>query len=371
MKKLFLWSALMAVMLGGAITIAAQEDMPPEGFRRGGGQGRPNFQMPEFADLDKNKDKKLSRNEMPQMLPPQAFDFLDENRDGSIDEEEWNRARRRFGGGGGGCPRLGERFTQFMDENRDGKVSQDEFARISEVFDTLDKDQSGDLEQEELNQFFQALGGGQGRGNRADGPGGDRSRGDRAGGDRPGGGEGRRNFQMPEFADLDKNKDKKISKDEIPETFPPQMIDRLDQNKDGAIDEEEWNRSRGRGAGTGERFIQFMDANKDTKVSREEFARVGEVFSALDKDQSKELSSEELNQFFPAMAEVQARATGGVAVNNLFAKFDKDKDGKITAEEMGNERTFKALDLNNDGSIDREEADKALRQLAERSKQKQ
>lgn len=355
-------------MLGGALMAAAQEDMPPQPIGARGGQGRPNFQMPEFADLDKNKDKKISKDEFPQNFPSQFFDRLDENKDGFIDEQEWSRSRQRFAGGGRG---MGDRFTQFMDANKDGKVSDSEFAKISEVFDALDKDTSGDLSQDELNQFFQALGGGQGRGTRPDGPGGggNRTRGDRPGGDRQGGDQGRRNFQMPNFADLDKNSDKKLSRDEMPEMLSTQFFDRNDQNKDGFIDEQEWTQSRQRAGGnTGERFIQFMDANKDAKVSREEFARVNETFGAMDKDKSGDLSSEELNQFFQSMAEVQARATGGVAVNNLFTKFDKDKDGKITAEEMGNERTFKALDLNSDGLVDREEADRALRQLAEKSK---
>ena len=49
-------------------------------------------------------------------------------------------------------------------------------------------------------------------------------------GGQPGGGM-RMQFQMPSFADLDKNKDKKISKDEFPSQFPPQMFDRMDTNQ--------------------------------------------------------------------------------------------------------------------------------------------
>ena len=70
------------------------------------------------------------------------------------------------------------------------------------------------------------------------------------------------------------------------------------------------------------------------------------------------------------MNEVQTQATGGVDAGNLFTKYDKNKDGKLTADEMTEERTFKALDLNKDGSVTREEADQALKQMAERSKQK-
>jgi Ca2+-binding EF-hand superfamily protein len=180
-------------------------------------------------------------------------------------------------------------------------------------------------------------------------------------------------MQMPNFADLDKNKDKKLSKDEVP---MPQMMDRLDENKDGFIDEEEWNRMRARmggGGGGGPRLSEilgkFMDANQDTKVSREEFARINQVFDALDKDHNGELTSEELNRFFEAVRETQNQATGGVDVQVLFDKNDKNKDGTITADEMSG-REFKALDLNSDGSVTKKEAEEGLKRLEQASRQK-
>lgn len=198
-----------------------------------------------------------------------------------------------------------------------------------------------------------------------------------------GGGGQRMQFQMPTFADLDKNKDKKISKDEFPSQIPPQMFDRMDTNHDGSIDEEEWKTmtaqftggGRG-GAGermmvagprTGESLTKLLDANADGKVSREEFAKVVSLFDVLDKDHNGELSQDELNGFFRAVNEAQAQATGGVEVNNLFEKYDKNKDGKITAEEFGNERLFKSLDLNKDGEVTRAEADTALKQIKKAS----
>jgi Ca2+-binding EF-hand superfamily protein len=184
-------------------------------------------------------------------------------------------------------------------------------------------------------------------------------------------------MQMPSFAELDKNKDKKLSRDELGQ-MPPQFFDRMDENKDGFIDEEEFNRSRqrmggpgGGGRNPGERFSRMMDVDKDNKVTREEFARILQVFDALDKDRSGDLNQEEMGRIFQAMEEVQNQATGGVEVANLFEKFDKDKDGKITPEEMTSEKSFKALDLNKDNIVTREEADQALRKLQEASKQKQ
>ncbi len=179
-------------------------------------------------------------------------------------------------------------------------------------------------------------------------------------------------MQLPSFADLDKNKDKKISREEWPSQMA-QAFDRFDTNHDGFIDEEEWNAMRARfgGAGggmgggprTGESLAKLLDANADGKVSREEFAKILSLFDVLDKDHNGELSQEELNGFFRAVQDAQAQATGGVEVNNLFEKYDKNKDGKITAEELGNERIFKSLDLNKDGVVTREEADTALKQI--------
>jgi Ca2+-binding EF-hand superfamily protein len=181
--------------------------------------------------------------------------------------------------------------------------------------------------------------------------------------------------QMPQFADLDKNKDKKISRDEW--QGPAQFFDRLDANHDGFIDEAEWSAMRqryggGGGPRLGESMAKFLDANKDGKVSRDEFAKMLTLFDLLDTNHDGELTQEEMNGFFrafnTAQTEAQNQATGGVDVNNLFANSDKNKDGKLTADEVANDRLFKVLDLNKDGIVTRDEAETALKQLAERAK---
>jgi Ca2+-binding EF-hand superfamily protein len=196
----------------------------------------------------------------------------------------------------------------------------------------------------------------------------------------PGGGQ-RMQMQMPAFSDLDKNKDKKISKDEA----PPQMgqfFDRLDENKDGFIDETEWNamgRFRGGPGGGGPRISEsltkFMDANTDGKVSHDEFAVIVRVFEYLDKDKNGELTQEEMGQFMQAVnqaaTEVQNKATGGVDVNQLFTNHDKNKDGKLTPDEVSSEKIFKALDLNKDATVTKEEATESLKKQAERSQKSQ
>ena len=117
-------------------------------------------------------------------------------------------------------------------------------------------------------------------------------------------------------------------------------------------------------------MVKYLDANHDGKVSREEFARVAQLFDAVDKNHDGALNAEELGGFYAAAGQAPTQATGGVDVDSLFTKYDKNKDGKIGPDELDNERLFKALDLNHDGVITRDEADQALRDMAARSKQK-
>jgi len=189
-----------------------------------------------------------------------------------------------------------------------------------------------------------------------------------------GGGQGMR-FQIPSFQELDKNKDHKISRDEWPSNLPPQLFDRIDENHDGVIDEDEYNRWRSRaGAGGGARFseglMKFLDVNHDGKITREEFARITQLFDLLDQDHNGVLTQEELGRFFQVVNEAQTRATGGIDVDALFQKYDKNKDGKLTPDELTNPQLFKALDLNKDGVITRDEAEQAIKQMQKASQEK-
>ena len=85
MNKIIQTMFAMVVLCGCAAVVAAQ-DAPPSPTQGGFGGGRQmQMQMPSFADLDKNKDKKLSKSEVPEMML-NFFDRLDENKDGFIDE---------------------------------------------------------------------------------------------------------------------------------------------------------------------------------------------------------------------------------------------------------------------------------------------
>jgi Ca2+-binding EF-hand superfamily protein len=336
--------------------MVAAQDAPPPPVAIGGGfrQGPP--QMPNFADLDKDKDKKLSKKEFTSTMPEQAFDFIDTNKDGFVDETEWNTAMSRFRGGAGGGPRTGENLLKLLDANTDNNVSSEEFAHIESLFDNLDQDKSGDLTADEMNRFNFAVM--QRLNPQMQTP---------QGNPQGGGGQRFQQMQPPQFADWDKNKDGKIVRSELPEQMA-QNFDRIDENKDGAIDEAEFKKVMNRPR-PGELMAKFMDTNADGKVSRAEFAQIKGLFAKLDKDKNGSLVTEELNQFNQAASEAATEAanksTGGVAVDQLFANLDKNKDGKITPDELTSERTFKTLDLNKDGEVTKEEATEALRKQAE------
>jgi Ca2+-binding EF-hand superfamily protein len=365
MKKFFAGIITSAVIFGCAVSALAQDFPPPPPPMPGGGFGggrQMQMQMPSFSELDKNKDKKLSKDEVPPQMA-NFFDRLDESKDGFIDETEWNNTMSRFRGGpggGGGGPRMGESLLKLLDTNTDSSVSSEEFAHIETVFDTLDQDKSGSLSMDELNRFFPAIN--------------QRNSGQQnPQGGQQGGGNPQRFQGPPPFADLDKNKDGKLARNEMPEMMA-QGFERFDENKDGFVDETEWKKFTQRPR-LGDTLAKFMDTNADAQVSRAEFAQIKVLFAHLDKDKNSALATDELNQFNQAAnaaaSEVANKATGGVDVSQLFTNLDKNKDGKLTPDEVTSERTFKALDLNKDGEVTKEEATESLKKQAERRQQSQ
>ena len=51
--------------------------------------------------MDKNKDGKLSKDEVPEFLRERFFERADTNKDGVIDEKELQKASENAGGAGG------------------------------------------------------------------------------------------------------------------------------------------------------------------------------------------------------------------------------------------------------------------------------
>ncbi len=126
-------------------------------------------------------------------------------------------------GGPGGFGRLNP-ILQALDTDGDGELSAEEIKNASKSLLKLDKNGDGKLSADELRPAGFGGPGGFGR------PGG--------GGFGFGGRGGDPKAMIERFMSFDKNKDGKLSKDELPE-FLQQQFDRADTNKDGFLDEAE------------------------------------------------------------------------------------------------------------------------------------
>jgi collagen type III alpha len=122
---------------------------------------------------------------------------------------------------------------------------------------------------------------------------------------------------------FDQNNDGKITKDELPERMHA-MIERLDTNKDGAID------------------------NKELAAVKDRFAQGG--------GQQPQGQQGQRPQFNPA------------DMIKRIKESDKNNDGKITKDELPEQmqRMFPRIDTNQDGAIDREELAVMEKRMAER-----
>ncbi len=215
---------------------AISRGMPVEGPRPdgppGGPQG-PGAPSPLFAALDTNHDGKISGDEL--YSATASLKKLDRDGNGTITLQEASAGSREGEPGKrpGGAPATGAaggmnaeamiaRLKQ-ADTNGDGKLSKDEAPeRMRENFDRIDQNGDGFIDEKEMKQVAQLL-------SRAGGPG----KGP-AGAGAPGGG----GILAGMMKQADKNGDGKLSKDEAPERMRDNF-DRIDQNGDGFIDDQE------------------------------------------------------------------------------------------------------------------------------------
>ena len=303
LNKLTPMKTKLIILIGCALAIAplGAEDKPapnpaakgkgPGGPGAPGGKGDGSF----FREMDKDGDKAISKEEAGERW--ERLGKLDKDGDGKVTAQEMMAARPQGGPEGKGAPQGGpgkggpEMFAN-ADKNKDGKLSKDEVpAEMWERLSKLDKDSDGAVSKEEM-AAMRGKGGPDGKG-------------------APQGGPGKGGPEM--FARADKNKDGKLSKDEVPAEMW-ERLSKLDKDSDGAVSKEEMAAMRGKGGpgagpggpggkggpegGPGAMFSRF-DEDKDGKLSKSEVpAEMWEKLSKADDDADGFVSKAELEKVY-------------------------------------------------------------------------
>jgi Ca2+-binding EF-hand superfamily protein len=159
-------------------------------------------------------------------------------------------------------------------------------------------------------------------------------------------------WDIDEFLKMhDKDKDGKLSRDELPERFRHNFA-RIDTNKDGKLSRDEllkgaaYLHSRRRPSDVVFHLVEMSDCDD---CCAEELQRIYTFLRKLDADKDGKIHADELKSAREAL--VQGR------VDRIIKELDTDKDGKISrAEARGQlKKYFDDLDSNKDGFIDRDE----------------
>jgi Ca2+-binding EF-hand superfamily protein len=305
--------------------------------------------------------------------PSELFKKLDTNGDGSLTASEVPKEHQK----------LFERLLRIGDANKDGKLSREEF---DAVIGKTEKPVTDIGQTPGVN---------------------------------PGTGKGKAKADPKQlFARLDKNKDGKLTSDEV-ESRPriKALFDR--QGKESmTVDElttalqnpgskpnkkklaKKASKQAAKQAAAGKtpastpmaendkaadatglpEFASLLDTNHDGRLSREELSKAAEMFDRLDVNHDGVLDAKELTKL-PAATSTKAATTtatpvseaaskdskhgkkhgkgagAGANLTKLFQKADKDGDGKLTMEEAprGVKKHFAKIDTNSDGFVDKSE----------------
>jgi Ca2+-binding EF-hand superfamily protein len=205
-----------------------------------------------------------------------------------------------------------EQLLKLWDKNKNGYVEKDEVPQaVQKVFDQLDKNGDGKLDQTELGRLLDLL--------------------------------------KKRRRDQDANQAKARAKSPASATDTDREVNallrRLDANQDGKISKEE-----AAGRPLAKRF-DALDRNKDGYLDRSELTTWVQRAAKAGKGQ--------------ANADIAAR-------NNSFDfdSLDRDADGRLTLEELRGTRwaeLFEKIDANKDGQIERKEFEIYLRRIAAES----
>jgi Ca2+-binding EF-hand superfamily protein len=189
---------------------------------------------------DKNKDGYVDRDELPKQAQP-LFDRVDQNKDGRLDQKELGQlleilkkrrleeeARQAKGNKGAGSEleREVNALLQRLDTNKDGKISRSEAEGrpLAKAFDALDTNKDGYLDRQELVKWVQRV----------------RSAAINNGPKARPAAENVGKSTAYDFDALDKDADGRLTLQELQGTTWADLFEKIDTNKDGTIDNKEF-----------------------------------------------------------------------------------------------------------------------------------
>ena len=281
-KRTLMIAAGVLLAAGGVAAVSAQGQ---RGWRGGDGMGMEEFDGPgggrghgffRRGELTEAESAARAR---------ERFARLDKNSDGVIDASEieaaltdrMGKVREHMG------MQPGERILRRFDENRDGKVTRDEFNNtVRKIFAEFDLNNDGKITDDDLPPMMRGRGvlSDAGAGALPGGPG------------RHAGGRGGMLLGLLRGADA--NRDGVITLDEVM-AQAGKMFAQLDRNKDNVVDKADFDSLRQEMVDYRvKRFVHHFGADKDGKVTREQFEKVAkERFAMGDLDNDGKISRDE------------------------------------------------------------------------------
>jgi Ca2+-binding EF-hand superfamily protein len=143
------------------------------------------------------------------------------------------------------------------------------------------------------------------------------------------------------FADLDHNRDGRLTKDEW--HYDNQTWLRADRNRDNVLSRAEFLGDATSDVDRDDRF-EYLDTNNNGRIDRNEWHGTRDAFQWLDRDGNGSLSR----------MEVVGEETS--AENDTFVSLDFNRDGRLSQDEWHwSRRSFLQQDTNRDGVVSREE----------------
>ena len=163
------------------------------------------------------------------------------------------------------------------------------------------------------------------------------------------------------FAEMDSNKDGKVTLDELKTYYRKNGFGPLQVQPDP---------EQGSAQVLTDALFKHLDRDKDGKLSKAELSQIEKTLAALDANDDDLLTPEELVPGLefgfgqpprrpapantpPLLSLVNLDDPPAKLIAPLLTRYDKDKNGKLSRAEIGfDEATFNALDANKDGQLD-------------------